>query len=1230
MPHDHSKSQPAHDTSRAAAHNPNSSGISRPAVQLQALPVIQLYGNPDDEIAAALVKKGLILGMIAAENYDGAIASYKELRATLKETYSLNAEGAKGVFKRHTEAAVAYVRDVITAFNAALQVRLNECVIHYQNLSARYEPEYIVLYDQIVTKLNAGEDTTVLNGQLATKTEDHRLAFVTKEAVTGAIISFNKKANADADVAYAKDDKHSIGGTKLIALPEDTLSDTYKKNKALLLQSKSHNTQVQKTIDTPGDEPQKKDVALLLIAGSKSRKDAITALFEADLVKPVQVFTQINKHHRANVITDVVTLLQAVGLDNLIQALALINQVGAKGTISEINSFYAISKTVKGGAPTIPNLIIFLGQIEITAIKELTTFLTEAGKHAGLDAVKPVWDAAKTKNKIAVVTDLFKDGVIPVTLSASVIEIALAFVGKDKDSTAADWTKLLSVPDWSKEELIALAKAYDSNPGNVTVERWVEVAKKDATLKTKPDEVRATARLNHFANDDWYEKHNTAKLSSPKKAKKKYTQLLLALLGDTPLKDLGDISFDNIQGDFLSMLVFFNRHIASFDAVSGQGYDREGGSGKYARSDKDHPLNEQYKSLIGAQGINVATLLQPISSSLLNLQSKGDSPAPGLSNAPTGIGATSYRTGGGSVASAGLPSHNLKILQDQQHIVAASANVKKSKEALFNAPVHAVVPTKSRTLDDKGVALDSLVDKQKVALSGKIKTDARYSNFHDGMLKDRSKVTNDLSKVINTITGGNKILYAIGSENHPSLILNVPKAPGVGRAKFCYNNKFDYASTELMLPQMATDFNAAVDQDVQVTIRGSFGFQRPTITDTSDSVRLWPGYAPVESLLPGLKVLVEKLRSKAGPALGHIADLSAVASAADQPVLHVEALKTAMRHTTIALNKKIAGGAPAEKKRVYDWLRTRLVIKLQQSGILLDKAAIIFDAAFPGTEPEKKKARNKHYLVTADMTDKLQEYTMLYTAATLEPAANPNANAKKAGNFKNAGDAYESKVVSKLAAADYRIFYMDSGEQALITAGILANRFLQGADETTNNVAKSTYVSRNPYFEVGVFGGDRRSNLDKVDVDGEIVHSDLSPVITSGRTTPKSKAEIQEETRTTWQEDDGTVRDANVIPIIDITNSSIDEVRSLGDMPNNFIIVESLTKHEQLGADKFIMGRLIAVSNAMGTTVGALDNTNFLDLAQNIAGPVSNEAYNPLLSQVRANMDKALYSNDLV
>lgn len=260
------------------------------------------------------------------------------------------------------------------------------------------------------------------------------------------------------------------------------------------------------------------------------------------------------------------------------------------------------------------------------------------------------------------------------------------------------------------------------------------------------------------------------------------------------------------------------------------------------------------------------------------------------------------------------------------------------------------------------------------------------------------------------------------------------------------------------------------------------------------------------------------------------------------------------------------------------------------------------------------------------MTDKLQEYSMIYTAATLVDTVNPNASHTTAGKFKDSNDVYEKRVASKFSGLDYRVYYLDSGEQALVTAGILANRFEKRKDETDNRVPKSNYISHNPYFEIGVFKGDSRSNL-KNDPSGKIVHADLSPVITSGRTTPKPSAEINKEVRETWQNTDPlkTVKHADVIPIIDITNSSLDGVTDLGNMPNNFIIVESLTKHAQLGADKFIMGRLIALSNTAGSR-GVISKANFLDLSQKIVGPVANAAYNPLLAKIRANMDKALYT----
>ncbi len=698
-------------------------------------------------------------------------------------------------------------------------------------------------------------------------------------------------------------------------------------------------------------------------------------------------------------------------------------------------------------------------------------------------------------------------------------------------------------------------------------------------------------------------------------------------MGDKDLTDLGGINFDNIKGDFLSMLVFFHKHIASFNAGGGQGFDREEvGGGRYARSSKDHPLNEQYKGLVGSIGVDVSSLLQPLNPALLALQDKGALSKNKRLTTSTVRGGTSYTTGDTSVSSAGLPSHNFKILEDQQGIIGGIADgVKKktAKEKLFDVPVLDKAPELARTVGDKA-ATDSLLEKQKTALSGKVA--GTYGNFHDGFLEDRGALVTEISKVINSITGGANVLDAIGSEGHPSLILKVPKDRD---DKFVYDGVAQFKKTKKLIPGMVGDFNSAPGQEVKITERGSFGFQRPTLADTDQSVRLWPGYTPVEALRPGLKVLVEKLRSKDnGPRareLGNIDKLNTLTTDNTKPIAYVEALKTAMRHAFIAMNKKIAGGAPAEKKRVYEWLRTRILIKLEQSGILLDKATAMYKVGATDSQQEK----NKHFLITTDMTDKLQEYTMMYTAATLDVTTNPNLNHDQPGKFKDDTDAYEKKVVSKLGAADYRIFYLDSGEQALIVAGLLANRFSQGKDHQETNVPKSPYISRNPYFEVGVFNGDTRSNLEQVDSGAKIVHGDLSPVITSGIRAPKPRTEIESGINSTWQDVDGNVEDEDVIPILDITNSSIDAIKALGDMTKNYIIVESLTKHEQLGADKFIMGRLIAVSDTKGTTRGALRKTNFLDLAQNVVGPVANKAYNPLLAQIRANMDKALYSNDL-
>src|SRR5690606_5810307 len=84
---------------------------------------------------------------------------------------------------------------------------------------------------------------------------------------------------------------------------------------------------------------------------------------------------------------------------------------------------------------------------------------------------------------------------------------------------------------------------------------------------------------------------------------------------------------------------------------------------------------------------------------------------------------------------------------------------------------------------------------------------------------------------------------------------------------------------------------------------------------------------------------------------------------------------------------------------------------------------------------------------------------------------------------------------------DHRVFYLDSGEQALVAAGLLANRFKQNVDADERDVPSNQYQDLDSYFEVGVFGGARRSNLGRHDA-GDIVHADMSPVITSGDRMP--------------------------------------------------------------------------------------------------------------------------------
>jgi hypothetical protein len=398
-------------------------------------------------------------------------------------------------------------------------------------------------------------------------------------------------------------------------------------------------------------------------------------------------------------------------------------------------------------------------------------------------------------------------------------------------------------------------------------------------------------------------------------------------------------------------------------------------------------------------------------------------------------------------------------------------------------------------------------------------------------------------------------------------------------------------------------------------------------------VRFWPGYAPVEALTSGLTRILENIeegayrsRKLALPAQRADFDLGSVGSDYHSPLSHIEALKTAMRHADIALKNPEPQLADDKQKRVARWLKIRILIKLKQSETVLKHGLKLASDKQKDANQDILSDLKKNYLIAADLVDKLQEYAFLYTAATLQGETNPNAQYDQPKKFKDDSDAFEKYLTKTLSGVhgDHRVFYLDSGEQALVMAGILANRFQQQATAQSPDVGLSDYQNLDSYFEVGIFGGARRSNL-REQTGGSVVHADMSPVITSGNR--KSQQEIKEAIKGKWQTQTNALDPdkRGVIPILDITNSSLSEVASLGAMPDNYILVESLTKHEQLGSDKFIMGRLIAVSHTVGTKLGRLDSGKFLDLAQTVVGPVANESYNPVLHKLRKQMDEALY-----
>ncbi len=514
------------------------------------------------------------------------------------------------------------------------------------------------------------------------------------------------------------------------------------------------------------------------------------------------------------------------------------------------------------------------------------------------------------------------------------------------------------------------------------------------------------------------------------------------------------------------------------------------------------------------------------------------------------------------------------------------------------------------------------------------------TNAHDAFLQERAQVINAITAKVNGKVPGVK---AIGSEDHPSLILHVPQNVVLGNHVRIFYGAQDFtnarfAKTADILPLMITDFNqgAGGNWQVQLTRRGSFGFQRPTLTDTGDSVRFWPGYAPIEVLTAGLTKIMAKLEEGAYRSRGEAVplpearqdfDLSSVSSNFEHGLSHLEGLKTAMRHTYVALKNPELQAYPSEKQeRVARWLKIRMLIKLKQAETVLKVGDGLVGRKKKNPDANITNELEKNLHLASDLVDKLQEYSFVYTTAVMPITANPNLNPDQPGKFKDESDPFEVHLKKSLEGirGDHRVFYLDSGEQALVAAGLLANRFKQNVDANVRDVPSNQYQDLDSYFEVGVFGGARRSNLDQ-NAAGDIVHADMSPVITSGDR--MSYEGVTNRIKDKWQLVNGTLDPAksDVIPILDITNSSLSKISALGAMPNNFILVESLTKHEQLGADKFIMGRLIAVSNTAGTAIGGLNAANFLDLAQTVVGPVANKAYNPVLHKLRRQMDEALY-----
>lgn len=464
-------------------------------------------------------------------------------------------------------------------------------------------------------------------------------------------------------------------------------------------------------------------------------------------------------------------------------------------------------------------------------------------------------------------------------------------------------------------------------------------------------------------------------------------------------------------------------------------------------------------------------------------------------------------------------------------------------------------------------------------------------NYHDMLLDDRAQLAKDIRDGWNGETNANKkYVEVVQSDRHPSIIIrlnNVGAAQCVPLVMKAYTN----AAKTLAIA-------------IPLTERGSFGFNHPTVSKLSgNDVRIWPGVVPAMMMyelmmetLRNIEAEIERPDKKATENEESELTTNNIKPFSPDPrplnmQLHEKTLRMAMKHAEYAwLQAEDIMSKSAQLQPLRNYIKARLTRMTQKAHYLLK------------TMPNdlKKQFSDHHFIRAIALAENFMEYSYVLMALQTEDV--------EKGKATDPIDPYEIYISRKIKAHNESshcvVKYTDSGMQAVVTA-ILAAASVQEliTDSGTEKITNVT-VAGEAYCEIGTMANNLGLTKGKKNIGDPIIYiTDPSPQqgsITHFDSTEKNK------------------QSQGDITIVDITNTPVDRALQIVQEKQRYILVESLSKYHHLGADKYTMGRIVAVGDKA-----------FTDAVAKRVDPIEKESKEPLLWNYRKQMDTVIYGEEI-